>query len=48
MFIRCIADKKVPKHNFCALRLAIVAKMRSPGFTELAKDQLGYVDVRDF
>ena len=41
-FIRFIADKKVPKHNVRALRLAIVAKMRSPGFSELLKNQLGY------
>ena len=43
MFICFITDKKEPKHNFHALRLANVAKMCSPWFTELAKDQLGYV-----
>ena len=41
-FSQFIADKKVLKHNDRALRLAIVAKMRSPGFFELVKDQLGY------
>ena len=40
--MRFIVDKKVPKHNVRALRLANVAKMRSPGFSELVKDQLGY------
>ena len=40
--MRFIVDKKVSKHNVRALRLAIVAKMRSPGFSELVKDQLGY------
>ena len=43
IFIRFIAEKKVPKHNVRALRSAIVAKMRSPGFSELVKHQLGYI-----
>ena len=33
----------MPKQNVRALRLAIVAKMRSPGFTQLAKEQLDFV-----
>ena len=41
--IRCLADEKVPTHNVCALRWAIEPKICSPGFTELAKDQLGNI-----
>ena len=43
MFVRWIADKKVPKRNVRALRLALVAMMRSLGFIVLAKDQFGYI-----
>ena len=47
MFFLCFADEKVPKHNIFALRLAVVDKMRSLGFTKLAKEQLGYVVSED-